>query len=165
MLEIIHYDPDNPQIPKDPDKVQRTRPMWQKFVQSAPSSYANPLAVPTCKDEEALMVDEKAHQLRPYKENLSSSLKACILSVEKLHKKSEKLIKLIEKPYSPPVQSSISAIRSDHSSAQERAYRLNTPWGTLWFYLCDHREDMRKWDGKPTSVLDARVHVLVSAGI
>ena len=32
--------------------------------------------------------------------------------------------------------------------------------GTLWFYLRDHGEDMRKWDRKPTSVLDARVREL-----
>ncbi|KAK4811001.1 hypothetical protein QYF61_014473 [Mycteria americana] len=62
--------------------------------------------------------------------------------------------------YSPPVQTSVSAIRSQHSSAQERGYRGYTPRGTLWFYLCDHGEDMRKWDGKPTLTLEARVREL-----
>ncbi|KAK4818943.1 hypothetical protein QYF61_022208 [Mycteria americana] len=57
--------------------------------------------------------------------------------------------------YSPPVQTSISAIWSQCSSAQERGYRGYTPWGTLWFYLHDQREDMRKWDGKPTLTLEA----------
>ena len=52
---------------------------------------------------------------------------------------------------------SVSAIRGKRSSAQEREYRGYTPRGTLWFYLRDHREDMRKWDGKPTSTLEARV--------
>ncbi|GAB0179632.1 hypothetical protein GRJ2_000428500 [Grus japonensis] len=47
--------------------------------------------------------------------------------------------------YLPPVQTSISAIKSEHSSAQERKYR-----GTTWFYLHDHGDNMRKWDGKPT---------------
>ncbi|XP_074889985.1 uncharacterized protein LOC142033685 [Buteo buteo] len=28
VLETIHHDPDNPQLPKDPDEVQCTRPMW-----------------------------------------------------------------------------------------------------------------------------------------
>jgi len=59
--------------------------------------------------------------------------------------------------YPPPVWASISAIKSRCFSAQERGYRGYTPWGTLWFYLSDHEEDMRKWDGKPTSILEARV--------
>ncbi|KAK4822055.1 hypothetical protein QYF61_008864 [Mycteria americana] len=50
-----------------------------------------------------------------------------------------------------------SAIRSKRSAAQERGYSGYTPWVTLWFYLCDHTEDMRKWDGKSTSTLEARV--------
>ncbi|GAB0188041.1 hypothetical protein GRJ2_001269400 [Grus japonensis] len=62
--------------------------------------------------------------------------------------------------YSPPVWTSISAVRSKRSSAQERGYRGYTPRGTLWFYLHDHGEDMRKWDGKPTSTLEAWVHEL-----
>jgi len=57
--------------------------------------------------------------------------------------------------YSPPAQTGSSATRSKHSSAQERGYRAYTPRGTLWFYSCDHRVDMRKWDGKPTSTLEA----------
>jgi len=59
--------------------------------------------------------------------------------------------------YSPPVRASVSAIRGKRFSAQEREYRGYTPRGTLWFYLRDHREDMRKWDGKPSSSLEARV--------
>jgi len=34
------------------------------------------------------------------------------------------------------------------------------PRGTLWFYLRDHGEGMRKWDGKPTSSLEAQVGAL-----
>ncbi|GAB0207786.1 hypothetical protein GRJ2_003244300 [Grus japonensis] len=85
---MVYYDPDNVQLPTDPDEVQCTRPMWRKFVWSTPSSYANSLAV----------IDWK-----------------------------------------------------------ERGYRAYTPRGSLWFYLRDHGEDMRKWDGKPTSTLRARV--------
>jgi len=62
--------------------------------------------------------------------------------------------------YSPPVQTSVSAIRGKRFSAQEREYRGYTPQGTLWFYLRDHGEDMRKWDGKPISSLEARVREL-----
>ncbi|GAB0189166.1 hypothetical protein GRJ2_001381900 [Grus japonensis] len=52
VREMVYYDPDNAQLPTDPDEVQCTRPMWQKFVQSAPSSYTNSLAVIDWKSEE-----------------------------------------------------------------------------------------------------------------
>ncbi|XP_054671499.1 TPR and ankyrin repeat-containing protein 1 isoform X2 [Grus americana] len=38
VREMVYYDPDNAQLPTDPDEVQCTRPMWRKFVRSAPSS-------------------------------------------------------------------------------------------------------------------------------
>ncbi|GAB0206560.1 hypothetical protein GRJ2_003121600 [Grus japonensis] len=60
MWEMVYYDPDNAQLPTDPDEVQCTRPMWRKFVRSAPSSYANSLAVIDWKSEEAPTVDEVA---------------------------------------------------------------------------------------------------------
>ena len=34
------------------------------------------------------------------------------------------------------------------------------PRGTLWFFLRDQGEDMRKWDGEPTFKLEAHVHEL-----
>ncbi|KAK4810808.1 hypothetical protein QYF61_008780 [Mycteria americana] len=73
---------------------------------------------------------------------------------------SQFLIHLTVYPSNPSLsnlETSVSAIRSKHSTAQERGYRGYTPQGTLWFYLCDHGEDMRKWDGNPTSTLEARV--------
>ena len=39
VRELVYYDPDNPQLPTDPDAVQCTRPMWRKFVWRATSSY------------------------------------------------------------------------------------------------------------------------------
>ncbi|GAB0210098.1 hypothetical protein GRJ2_003475600 [Grus japonensis] len=129
--------------------------MWWKFVWSAPSSYANSLAVMDWKSEEAPTVDEVAGRLWQYEDSLSSSL---ILAVEKLSWKIQEFEENMS--YSPPVQTSISAVRGKCFSAQERGYRGYTPQGTLWFYLCDHGEDMRKWDGKPTLILQARVHEL-----
>jgi len=38
--------------------------------------------------------------------------------------------------------------------------RNGTCHGVKWFFLCDQGEDMRKWDGKPTDDLEARVHEL-----
>ena len=60
MWEMVYYDPDDGQLPTDPDEVHCTRPMWQKFVRSAPLSYANALAVTDWKDEEGQTVDELA---------------------------------------------------------------------------------------------------------
>ncbi|GAB0208519.1 hypothetical protein GRJ2_003317600 [Grus japonensis] len=126
-----------------------------KFVQSAPSSYTNSLAVIDWKSEEAPTVDEVADRLRQYEESLSLSL---VSAVEKPSREFQQFREDLS--YSLPVQTSVSAIWSKRSSAQERGYRGHTPRGTLWFFLPDHVEDMRKWDGKPTSILQARVHEL-----
>ncbi|KAM6099853.1 uncharacterized protein LJ206_003370 [Theristicus caerulescens] len=160
VLEVIHNDLNNEQLSKDPDEVQCTRPMWRKFVRSAPSSYANSLAIMTWKDEEGPTVDELAGQLRQYEESLSSSLRACISAVEKLSQDFQRFKE--DMSYSSPVQTSISAIRSKRPSLQERRYSGYTPRATLWFYLRDHGEDMRKWDGKSTSTLEARVRIFDS---
>ncbi|GAB0207640.1 hypothetical protein GRJ2_003229700 [Grus japonensis] len=106
VREMVYYDPDNVQLPTDPDEVQCTRPMWQKFVWSAPSSYTNSLAVMDWKSEEAPTVDEVAGRLRQYEESLSSSL---VSAVEKLSQGVRQLKEDIS--YSPPVQTSISAVR------------------------------------------------------
>jgi len=58
VWKLVYYDPDNAQLPADPDEVQCTRPMWRKFVWRAQSSYANSLAVIDWKGEEAPTVDE-----------------------------------------------------------------------------------------------------------
>ncbi|GAB0183663.1 hypothetical protein GRJ2_000831600 [Grus japonensis] len=151
VQEMVYYDPDNAQLPTDPDEVQCTQPMWRKFVRSAPSSYTNSLAVIDWKSEEAPTVDEVAGRLWQYEENLSSSL---VSAVEKLSQDIRQLKEDIS--YSPPAQTRISAVRSKRFSAPERGYRAYTPRGILWFYLRDHGEDMRKCDGKPTSTLRAR---------
>ncbi|KAK4819771.1 hypothetical protein QYF61_011371 [Mycteria americana] len=81
VLEVIYGDLDNEQLPKDPDEVQCTRPMWQKLVWSAPASYANSLAVTIWKDRGGQSVDEVDSQLRTYEASFSSYL---VLAVEKL---------------------------------------------------------------------------------
>jgi len=70
VLEGIYDDLNNEQLPKDPDKVKCTRPVWWKFVQSEPSSYVNSLAVETWQDGEEQTVDELAGQLRQYRVSL-----------------------------------------------------------------------------------------------
>ncbi|KAK4807088.1 hypothetical protein QYF61_018429 [Mycteria americana] len=154
VLEVIYGDLDDVRSHTDPDEVQCTRPMWRKLVRNAPSSCANSLAILTWRDGGGPTVNETASYLREYEESISSSL---VSAVEKL---SRKVQQLEDMSYSPPIQTSVSTIRSQRSSAQERGYRGYTPRGTLWIYLHDHGEDMRKWDGKPTSTLEARVREL-----
>ncbi|KAK4806216.1 hypothetical protein QYF61_001139 [Mycteria americana] len=155
VLEVIYGDLDDVRSPTDPDEVQCTRPMWRKLARSAPASFAKSLAILTWKDGGGPTVDEVASQIREYEGTISSSL---VSAVQKLYQKVQQLKE--DRSYFPPVWTSISALRSQRSSAQERGYRGYTPRGTLWFYLHDHGEDMRKWDGKPTSTLEARIHEL-----
>ncbi|GAB0206887.1 hypothetical protein GRJ2_003154300 [Grus japonensis] len=112
---MVYYDPDNAQLPTDPDEVQCTRFMWQRFVRSAPSSYANSLAVMDWEDEEGAMMDEVAGRLRQYEESLSSSL---ISAVEKLSRKVQQFRE--DMSYSPTVL-------PQQLGAQERGHRGYTP--------------------------------------
>ncbi|GAB0205734.1 ubiquitin carboxyl-terminal hydrolase 4 [Grus japonensis] len=145
-------------IDKAIGKKAQALSLWRRLLssvrESAPSLYANSLAVIDWKSEEAPTVDKVAGRLRQYEESLSSSL---ILAVEKLSQDVRQLKEDIS--YSPPVQTRIAAVRRKRS-APEWGYKAYTPRDILWFYLRDHGEDMRKWDGKPTSTLRARVHEL-----
>lgn len=81
MLEVIYDDLDNKQLSKDPDEVMYTQPMWQKFVWSAPSLYANSMAIMAWKEGQGQKVNDLTGQLCQYKESLCSAL---ISAVEKL---------------------------------------------------------------------------------
>jgi len=87
VRELVYYEPDNEQVPTDPDEVWCSASMWRKFVRSTPSSYASSLAVVNRKGEEAPTVDEVAVWLRQYEDNRSSSL---VSAVEKLSGRSSK---------------------------------------------------------------------------
>ncbi|KAK4806709.1 hypothetical protein QYF61_027710 [Mycteria americana] len=155
VLEVIYGDLNDVRSPIDPDEVQCTRPMWRKLVRNAPPSCANSLAILTWKDRDGPTVNEAASNLREYEESISSSFVSAVRELSQEFKWFKE-----DLSYSLPIRTSVSAIRSQRSSAQERGYRGYTPQGTLWFYLHDHGEDMRKWDGKPTSNLEARGSVL-----
>ena len=152
MLEVIYGDLDDQRSPKDPDEAQCTPPMGRKFVRSAPSSYAASLAVTAWRGDEAPTVAEVIDRLRGYETNLSSSL---VSAVEKLSQEVQQLKE--DMPCSPPRQSGVAAVRNRRPLAQRRGY---TPRATLWFYLRDHGEDTMRWEGKPTSALEARVREL-----
>ncbi|KAK4828266.1 LOW QUALITY PROTEIN: hypothetical protein QYF61_024931 [Mycteria americana] len=143
VLEVIYGELDDVRSSIDPDEVQCTRPMWRKLVRNAPPSCANSLAILTWKELTGNTDLERSRQSN---------------TVEKLSQEFQRFKE--DMSYSLPIRTSVSAIRSQRSSAQERGYRGYTPRGTLWFYLRDHGEDMRKWDGKPTSTLEARIREL-----
>jgi len=63
VRELVYYEPDDEQVSTDPDEVHCTPSMWRKFVRSAPSSYANSLALVDWKGEETPTVDEVAVRL------------------------------------------------------------------------------------------------------
>ena len=120
VRELVYYEPDDEQLPTDPDEVQCSQSMWRNFVRSAPSSHANSLAIIDWKGKEAPRVDEVAVRLRQYEESLSSSLVSAI----------EKLVKRLERnmSYSPPVRASVSAIRGEaFLCSGEGIQRLYTP--------------------------------------
>jgi len=155
VRELVYYETDNEQLPTDPDEVHCTASMWRKFVCSAPFSYANSLAVVNWIGKEAPTVDEVAVRLRQYEESLSSSL---VSAVNKLSQQFQQFKE--DMSCSLPVRAHISAVRGKYFSAHGREYRCHKLWGILWFYLRDHGEDMRKWDGTHTSSLEARVREL-----
>ena len=132
--------------------------MWQKFTWSAPSSYDHSLAAITWNDIVPPTVDAMIRQLREFEDNLTPSI---ISAVEKLSQEFKQLRDdLSDLSSSPRVPTHVSAINRRRPAARERRYRRYTPRATLWFYLQDHGEDMRRWDGKPTSALEERVREL-----
>lgn len=106
------------------------------------------------KDDQGQMVDELACQILQYKGSLSSSLWACVLAVEGLSWTSSNLKRTCPSNLYSPVSEVLGV---GASLPKRREYGRCTPWSTLWFY---HEEDMRKWDGKCTSILAAEVHEL-----
>lgn len=129
--------------------------MWRKFVWSVPSLYANTLAVIAWKDDKIPTVDAVASLLCQYEEYFYSFLWA--FPVEKLSQELQQFKDNVS--YSPAVWTSISAIESKCSSPLERGYSGHTPCVTLWFYLGDHGENKRIWDGKSTSTSEVWVRV------
>lgn len=146
---------DNNTSSQDADDMVCMWHMWQRVVWNAPSSYASTLAGKNWKDEEKPIMDEVASLLWQYEDNLSSSPRVCVSAAEKLVQ--EIKAKETASTAPPAVWTRTSSIRSKHSSAQARGYSRYTPCSIRWFYLHDHGEDMRKWDGKPTLTLQAWV--------
>ena len=146
---------DNNTSSPDADDMIRRWPLWQRVVWNAPSPYASTLAGENWKDDKKPVVDEKASLFWQYEDSPSSSPRACVSAAEKLVRQLKAKETASTAP--PAVWTCTSSIRSKPSSAQERGYSRYTPCTIRWFYPRDGGEDMRKWDGKPTSTLQSWV--------
>ncbi|RMC19940.1 hypothetical protein DUI87_03507 [Hirundo rustica rustica] len=141
--------------------------MWLRFARLGPETYPCYLATLQWREGED-KVGVLVNKLRIYEDTVTASFRTHVSSVET--RLAEQVQSLIEEGHQKlkkelkeeiyhisPEPTRVSAIRSRHLPARERGY---TPRGNLWSFLREHGEDMRKWDGKPTSSLAARVHEL-----
>ncbi|RMC19113.1 hypothetical protein DUI87_03717 [Hirundo rustica rustica] len=165
VLEIIFSEDER--FPKSPDDVQCTSQMWLRFAQLGPKMYCRYLATLQWREGE-----DKAgvlvNKLRIYEDTVTAPFRTHVSPVET--RLAEQVRSMIEEGHQKlkkelkegiyhisPEATRVSAIRSRHPPAKERRC---TPWGNLWSFLREHGEDMRKWDGKPTSSLAAWVREL-----
>ncbi|RMC19050.1 hypothetical protein DUI87_03654 [Hirundo rustica rustica] len=164
VLEIIFSEDER--FPKSPD-VQCTLQMWLRFARLGPEMYSRYLATLQWREGED-KVGVLVNKLRIYEDTVTAPFRTHVSSVETRlveqfrslieedHQKLKKELK--EEIYHiSPEPTRASAIRSRYPPTRERGY---TPRGNLWSFLREHVEDMRNWDGKPTSSLAARVHQL-----
>ncbi|PKU47833.1 ubiquitin carboxyl-terminal hydrolase 4 [Limosa lapponica baueri] len=152
VVEEIYRSLDSNQAPKDPDEVHCMWSMWWEFLWSTPSSYTSTLALMSWAGIKAPTVGRLARQLQQFKENLSSTptLQACVSAGERL---SQQLLLFKDSmSSSSPKAAIISAVLCSRGKALWAHFHA-----TLSFCLHDHKEDMRRWDGEPTSSLEAGV--------
>jgi len=74
-------------------------------------------------------------------------------------KKENMLQKILDKLDLLSTGAHVGAVRRRRPFLGSAREKQNTSLGNLWFFLCDQGEDTRKWDGKPTADLEARVRV------
>lgn len=89
----------------------------------------------------------------------------CGVTVQKIWRPAWKTVTEIkqlkeDRSYSPPIWTNIIAIKSKCCPAQERGCKRYTKQRPLWRFFCDCGEDMRKLNGKPTTMLEEQVHEL-----
>lgn len=89
VAEVIYSDMDNNQAPKDLSLVQYTQSVWQKSVQSIPTSWGGNLAMMDWAHIEAPTLYRLVCQLQKFEENLYSPslLWTCMSAVERLFHK------------------------------------------------------------------------------
>ncbi|RMC19742.1 hypothetical protein DUI87_03306 [Hirundo rustica rustica] len=143
----------------DPNKVRCTGQMLWNLAALGPSQYATFIAT-IHPDNNRETVGCVANKLRNYKSMISGPMQAQVSAVvkelrEEMREMKEEMRR--NSSHVAPVQVTGPRVRAQCPPAREGG---NTPPADLWFFLCDHGEDMGRWDGKPTSALAARVRGL-----
>ncbi|PKU36235.1 hypothetical protein llap_13461 [Limosa lapponica baueri] len=148
------------QVTVGPDEIPCKRPMLRKFVQSAPSVYSHALSTMIWgrSDGETLTVNKVADRVRQYEDSLSHPpiITATKELAEENDKIFDKLSRMDKRSHSAPEWTRVPASRRRRPPQERR----NMPRSALWSALCEYGEDMREWEGQPTSVLQARVQEL-----
>ncbi|RMC19944.1 hypothetical protein DUI87_03512 [Hirundo rustica rustica] len=138
----------------DPDKVRCTGQMLWNLATLGPSQYASFIA--TINPDNRETVGSVANKLRNYESMISGPMQAQVSALAKELR--EEMMEMREEmrrnsSHVAPVRVTGPRVRAQQPPARERGY---TPRADLWYFLRDHEEDMRRWDGKPTSALAAR---------
>ncbi|XP_074425969.1 uncharacterized protein LOC141736129 isoform X3 [Larus michahellis] len=144
VWEMTFSDLGNLQTSLDSDALKITRPVWHKWLLSAPAAYVNALALFCWRHDEAPTVGEMGARMQRYAHSLLSAPQASVSVLKKSFGKAS--ISAGDKRFpTKPVQEKQSTSRY-----------------TLWSTLRNQGENMRNWDGKPTSALQTWVRQLRS---
>ncbi|KAF4794831.1 hypothetical protein TURU_098454 [Turdus rufiventris] len=134
--------------------------LWN-LANLGPSQYTTFIATINADNNQETM-GSVANKLRNSESMINGPMQAHVSAVVKELKEEFKeemrgMREEMRKINAAPVRVTDPKVRAQCPPARERGY---TPRADLWFFLCEHGEDMGKWDGKPTSVLAARMHQL-----
>ncbi|RMC13464.1 hypothetical protein DUI87_08537 [Hirundo rustica rustica] len=143
-----------------PTKVRCTGQMLWNLATLGPSQYATFIATINAHNSQET-VGSVANKLRNYESMICGPMQAQVSAVvkelrEEMREMREEMREEMRRNSSHValVQVTGPRVRTQSPPARETGY---TPQAGLWFFLHDHREDMGRWDGKPTSALAARV--------
>ncbi|TRZ07257.1 hypothetical protein HGM15179_019853 [Zosterops borbonicus] len=138
----------------DPNNVRCTGQMWYLATQ-VPPQYTTFIAA-IIPDTNRETVGSVANKLRNYESMISGPMQAQVSAVVKeLKEEMREMREEMRRNSSHWHQCELQDPESELNVPQlERGY---TPRAELWSYLRDHGEDMGRCDGKPTSVLEARM--------
>ncbi|RMC17956.1 hypothetical protein DUI87_04830 [Hirundo rustica rustica] len=131
VLKIIFSEDER--FPKSPDDLQCTSQMWLRFARLGPEMCSRYLATLQWREGED-KVDILVNKLRIYGDTVTAPFRTHVSSVE------TRLAEQVQRA-------------GTHQPGREDTLH----GGNLWSFLREHGEDMRKWDGKPTSSLAAQV--------
>ncbi|XP_051647279.1 uncharacterized protein LOC127472742 [Manacus candei] len=183
LLELMYEDPHYDPVTDDPEVAICTMPMWKKIIQGAPASYVHTLTGVMLPNMPETPVSMLCTVLRHMKETIESRNEfSRDYSDPSYRQRPER-----DEPYgrfdyeddygdhrdrryrnrsadrSRPRSRSWSRSRSRSPSVTRRRSenpKRRSKRNELWSYLRAHGENMSKWDGEPTSRLEARVKEL-----